>query len=100
MKCPYCNVEMKQEKSSFKKDEIDYHYFKCPNCGEELLNMNQLKAVSSKYQKLKFARQVQISKWGNSLAIRIPKEFVEEFHLKDGKKGILYKDKQSIRIGF
>ena len=29
---------------------------------------------------------IQISKWGNSLAIRIPAEVVKQIHLKEGDK--------------
>lgn len=28
--------------------------------------------------------KMQIGKWGNSLAVRIPKDLVEQFHLKEG----------------
>jgi antitoxin MazE len=28
--------------------------------------------------------KMQIGKWGNSLAVRLPKEIVERFHLKEG----------------
>lgn len=29
---------------------------------------------------------IQISKWGNSLALRIPAAFIKEIHLKDGDR--------------
>jgi antitoxin MazE len=37
---------------------------------------------------------IQISKWGNSLALRIPASFIKEIKLKDGDKveAILSKD--------
>jgi antitoxin MazE len=37
---------------------------------------------------------IQISKWGNSLALRIPATFIKEIKLKDGDKveAILSKD--------
>ena len=28
--------------------------------------------------------KMQIGKWGNSLAVRLPREIVEKFHLKEG----------------
>jgi antitoxin MazE len=28
--------------------------------------------------------KMQIGKWGNSLAVRLPKEIVDRFHLKEG----------------
>jgi antitoxin MazE len=28
--------------------------------------------------------KVQIGKWGNSLAVRLPREIVDKFHLKEG----------------
>ncbi len=29
---------------------------------------------------------IQISKWGNSLAVRIPASFIKQIHLKDGDR--------------
>jgi antitoxin MazE len=29
---------------------------------------------------------IQISKWGNSLAVRIPAQFIKQIHLKDGDR--------------
>jgi antitoxin MazE len=35
---------------------------------------------------LRVLMNIQISKWGNSLAIRIPAEVVRQIHLKEGDK--------------
>lgn len=40
-KCTGCNGDMK-ELSSKTPDGVEYKYFKCNKCGEEILNMDQL----------------------------------------------------------
>lgn len=47
--------------------------------------MKQLKLLANKYRKLRKAKGVIFSKWGNSLAVRIPSEIAEEYKIKAGK---------------
>lgn len=43
------------------------------------------------------AETVKVSKWGNSVAIRIPKHIAEEFHIQSGKRlRVAYKDESII----
>ena len=70
----------------------------CKNCGEEIMTMQQLKVLANKYRKLRKAKEITFSKWGNSIAIRIPRDIVEEYQITSGKQGILTKDKEGIRI--
>ena len=48
-KCSECNGEMK-ELVNKTPEGIEYTYFKCQKCGEEILNMNQLHNVAEKYR--------------------------------------------------
>ena len=48
--------------------------------------------------KLKHAKEITFAKWGNSIAIRIPIDIVDEYNIKSGSHGILTKDKEGIRI--
>ena len=99
MKCHVCKKGiMKKKKACFKEDNIEYEYLQCSNCGEEILTMKQLKVLANKYRQLRKAKEVTFAKWGNSLAVRIPKEIAEEMHIKAGKQGLMTKDKEGIRI--
>lgn len=99
MKCPTCNKgEMEKIKDTIKQDRIEFEAFRCKLCGEEVMNMKQLKNLSQEYRKLKQAKEITFAKWGNSLAVRIPNDIVNEYHLRSGKKGILTKDKEGIKL--
>lgn len=99
MKCPICNKgEMKIVKDVIEEDGVEFEALKCPNCGEKIMNMSQLRVLANKYRKLRKAKEIVFAKWGNSIAVRIPNEIVEEYHIKSGKQGILTKDKDGIKI--
>ena len=98
MKCPICNGKMKKIKDSIKQDGVRFEAFRCESCGEEIMNMSQLKSLANKYRELRKAKEIVFSKWGNSIAVRIPIEIVSEYRIKSGSNGILTKDKDGIRI--
>lgn len=98
MKCPMCEGEVKKGKDVIKEDKIDYEYYRCNKCGEEFLNMKQLEKVAKKYRELRNAKEITFAKWGNSIAVRIPKEFVNDLKIESGKQGVLLKDKDGLRI--
>lgn len=75
---------------------VKYRYWKCQKCGEKVLDMDQLHEAAEVYRKLKKAKLVRVSKWGTALAIRIPKEIVEEQKLKSGYKVRILPE----RVGF
>lgn len=99
MKCPICQKgEMKKIKEIIKQDKIEFEAFKCSICNEELMNMKQLKSLANKYRQLRKAKEITFAKWGNSIAVRIPNEIVEEYKITSGKQGILIKNKEGIKI--
>ena len=49
MNCPICNGNMMKVKDRMKQDNVDFEVFKYLKCGEELLDMTQLKILSSRY---------------------------------------------------
>lgn len=97
MKCPSCRKNMKKVKDVIKQDGVDFEAYLCP-CGEEILDMKQLKVLADKYRKLRDAKSITFSKWGNSIGIRIPGDVVQEYNIAPGKKGTLSKDDDGIRI--
>lgn len=83
-KCSECEGKMK-EFAAKTPEGIGYTYFKCEKCGEEVLNMQQLHNVAEKYRDLK-RYHAKISKWGQSLGIRIPKDLVKKYNFEDEKE--------------
>ncbi len=99
MKCYLCKKGlMKIVKDIMEEDNIEFEAFKCNNCGEEIMNMSQLKILAEKYKKLRKAKEGTFAKWGNSMAIRIPNEIIHEYKIKAGNQCLITKDKIGIRI--
>ena len=96
MKCTKCESKMINKKG-ITPEGFGYNYSQCVNCGEEIVDLKQLHAVASKYREMK-KYSVKISKWGDSLAMRIPKELVKEYNLKNENQLILIPEKKSIKI--
>ncbi len=99
MKCPICNKgEMKKSRDIIKQDGVEFEALQCSNCGEELMTMQQLKVLTHSYRKLRKSKEITFAKWGNSIAVRIPNEIVQELKITEGKHGLLTKDKKGIKI--
>lgn len=99
MKCPTCLKEtMELVKDTMEQDEVDFDAYRCSKCGEEIMTMKQLKVLAGKYRVLRTAKEVTFAKWGNSIAVRIPSDIVEEYGFDVGKHGLLKKDKEGIKI--
>ena len=99
MKCPMCGKgTMQMHKDSIKQDNVDFDALKCDNCGEEIVTMHQLKQLAGKYRELRKSKEVTFAKWGNSIAVRIPQDIVQELGISEGKKGFLMKSKKGLKI--
>jgi len=83
-------------KSAKLKDGTPYQYHSC-NCGEEFLDMKQLHEVAEIYRERK-RNIAKLSKWGVSLGVRIPKELVQRYNLKDKSEVTFIPEEGSIRI--
>ena len=99
MKCPFCKkntLEVYQDE--MEEDGIPFEAFRCISCKEEFLDMKQLDALADQYKRIRKAKEVTFSQWGNSIAVRIPHEIAHELHIKSGKHGLITKDKEGIKI--
>ncbi len=76
---------------------VKYAYSRCGKCGEEILDMKQLHEVAQQYREMK-KYTAKISKWGESLAMRIPKELAKKYGLKQNEEITLIPEKGSIKI--
>lgn len=95
-KCTECNGIMREMEAST-PENIEYNYYKCNKCGEEIVDMKQLHEVAEQYRILK-KYQVKLSKWGLSLGLRIPKELVQKYRLKNEEEVAIIPEKKSIKI--
>ena len=95
-KCSECGLVMK-ELTAKTPENVTYSYYKCEQCNEEVVDMHQLHEVAEQYRTLR-KYQVKLSKWGLSLGLRIPKELVEKYHLKDADEVAIIPEKKGIRI--
>lgn len=59
--------------------------------------MKQLHRVAEKYRVIK-NYHVKLSKWGLSLGMRLPKEVVQRYRLKDNEEVVLIPEKEGIKI--
>ena len=99
MKCAICQKgTMEKVKDVMKQDGIEFEAYKCSDCWEEIMTMNQFKVLANKYRALRNAKEIKFAKWGNSIAVRIPSDIAEEFKISAGKYGTLTKDKEGIKI--
>ena len=76
---------------------VEYSYFKCGHCGEEIVDMNQLHSVAQKYREMK-RFNAKISKWEMSLGMRIPKELVKKYNLKEDEEVTILPEKEGMKI--
>jgi DNA-directed RNA polymerase subunit RPC12/RpoP len=95
-KCSRCGKTTTIKKANT-KDGIPYNYYNCKSCGEEFLDMTQLGEVADRYSEYK-RMKAKISKWGVSLGVRIPKELVQKYNLKEKKEVTFIPEEGSIRM--
>ncbi len=96
MRCPKCSGKT-VERTGATPEGVEYQYHKCVECGEETVDMKQLHAVAEKYRKMK-RYTAKLSKWGESIGIRIPKELVRQYNLKENDELSLIPEKKAIKL--
>lgn len=74
---------------------VAFQAYRCKQCGELTFDMQQAENYLKAAEK---AKEVTVSKWGESLAIRIPKAFAEMLKLKENDKAKIIKEKDGFRI--
>src|SRR3989344_3729124 len=98
MKCHKCNIELLERADVSGKDLLEYKYWHCPKCKDEFLDMGQLHEVAEKERALRRAEKAKFSKWGNSVALRIPKALAKAFKIAPGKTALLMREKNAIKL--
>ena len=96
MKCRRCDNKMTISHSVL--DGAPYEYYRCPKCGDEILDMKQFGEFGERHKEVRKAREAKFATWGNSLGIRIPREMAKELKIKNGTPARLSIEKDGIRI--
>ena len=105
MKCPVC------EKGTLKKGRIketmfgvylgEFHAEICNKCNESFTDEKTTRAIEEAAKKKEIwglGKKTKITKTGNSLAVRIPKEIANFLKLKEGKEAYIHPDKDKLVI--
>ena len=105
MKCPIC------ENGNLKKGKIKENMFGvhlgeftadiCDKCNESFTNEKTTKAIEEAAKKKGLwglGKRTKITRTGNSLAVRIPKEIVNFLKLKEGNEAYIHPEKNKIVI--
>ncbi len=95
-KCSKCKGKMK-ELTGKTSEGVNYDYFRCNKCNDEILNMAQLHNVAGKYRAMK-KFHAKLTKWGLSLGLRIPKELVDKYKLTAEEEVTILPEKGGIKI--
>ncbi len=82
-------------KRNLSPEGIEYAGFKCNKCDEVLLDMDQARVF---YKELEKIYSVKLSKWGESLAVRIPASVVKSLHLKPKQNARIIQEKNAFRV--
>ena len=94
--CSECKGKMKEHEAKT-ADGVNYNYYKCEQCGEEILNMEQLHNIAEKYRLMK-KYNVKLTKWGESIGLRIPKEITKKYNFKLDEEVIIIPEDKGIKI--
>ncbi|MBI4453537.1 hypothetical protein HY636_02740 [Candidatus Woesearchaeota archaeon] len=95
-KCSECNGKMVELKAKT-PEGVEYDYFICEMCGEEIIKAEKLHAAPQKHRLMK-RYNAKISKWGKGLGIKIPNELVKKYKLKDNELVTVISEKEGIKI--
>lgn len=92
-KCTKCGWKMRAVTG--RHNNIAFSAFKCAGCGEEIMDMQQAMAYMQAAEK---ARSVTFSKWGESLAVRIPAEIAKLFRIRRRQAGKIVVEDDGFKI--
>jgi YgiT-type zinc finger domain-containing protein len=105
MRCPVCGKgtlrEGKIKESMFGIYLGDFPAQVCSKCGESFTDGETTKAIETAAKEKGIwglGRKTKVTKTGNSLAIRIPKEIAKFLKLEEGSETFMHPDKDRLII--
>ncbi len=82
-------------KNDISEEGVEYEGYKCNSCGDIILDMDQARVF---YKALEKIYNVKLSKWGESLALRIPAGIARSLHLKPRQKARIIPEKNYFKV--
>lgn len=104
MACPMCKGKLRKKKIKEEMFGIELGKFPalvCGKCGESYTDektTKKIEAIAKKKGIWGLGKRTKITRTGNSLAVRIPKEIVDYLHLKEGEKAYIHPQDKGIMI--
>ena len=105
LKCPLCEI------GTLKNGKIEQQFYGvvlgtflaeiCNKCGESFTDQNTTQAIELAAKKKGLwglGKKTKITRSGNSLAVRIPKDIVKYLHLKEGEDAYIHPEGNRIII--
>ena len=105
MKCPVC------DKGNLKKGKIKEYMFGvylgefpadiCAKCNESFMDsetMKKIEEIAKKKGIWGLGRKTKITRTGNSLAVRIPKQIAQHLKLKEGQETYIHPENSKLII--
>lgn len=82
-------------KDNVSEEGVVYEGYKCNSCGEVVLDMGQARTF---YKALEKIYSVKLSKWGESLALRIPAAVARSLKLKPRQKARIVQEDKYFKV--
>jgi len=105
VKCPICEKgilkKTKERKIFYGVDLGEYPVEKCTKCGETFTDaevMRKIEKIAKKKGIWGLAKKTKITRTGNSLAVRIPKNIVNFLKLKEGEEAYIHPEDHKLII--
>lgn len=105
MKCPICRKGVlrtgKIKESMFGVELGEFHAQICSSCKESFTDSEttrKIEEIAKQKGIWNLGRKTKITRTGNSLAVRIPKEIADYLHLEEGKDAYIHPEKNKLVI--
>ena len=105
VKCPICEKgilkKSKESKVFYGIDLGEYPVEKCTKCGEIFTDSNVMREIEKKAKEKGIwglGKKTKVTRTGNSLAVRIPKEIADFLKLKEGKEAYIHPEGNKLVI--
>ena len=104
MQCPICSGELKRKKIHELMFGVDLGEFPadiCAKCGESFTDeatTMRIEEAAKRKGIWGLGRKTKVTKTGNSIAVRIPKEIAEYLDLVPGKEAYIHPDGKKLVI--
>lgn len=90
-----CGGTYELKKDNISEEGVVYEGYKCNSCSDVILDMEQARVF---YKALEKIYSVKLSKWGESLAVRIPAAVARSLRLKPRQKARIIQEEKYFKV--